>query len=230
MSYLCFPFLSFPLTMAGLPALTSEQLEAAGAGKNPLEIIQWLEMLEHSLQQASKVRSTAASSTSPKQTRPHPLQHTHALLHPHFSTLYLSQDQLKSGTEHVLKLLLFLLSTPYGKPVRYCASYVFKHAGQRPQRERREEKRREERERERGEREEVKRERESVCVCVCVCSPSLPLAPSPFLAPYTRIDDAAWCKPKTTVIGIAWRVRLRSCSTPRARPSWPGLWRSSTRS
>ena len=181
MSYLCFPFLSFPLTMAGLPALTSEQLEAAGAGKNPLEIIQWLEMLEHSLQQASKVRSTAASSTSPKQTRPHPLQHTHALLHPHFSTLYLSQDQLKSGTEHVLKLLLFLLSTPYGKPVRYCASYVFKHAGQRPQRERREEKRREEkRERERRERRGQKRERECVCVCVCVCVlPPSPLPPLP---------------------------------------------------
>lgn len=41
--------------MVGLPALTTEQLDAAAKGNNPLEIIQWLEMLEHSLLNASKV-------------------------------------------------------------------------------------------------------------------------------------------------------------------------------
>ncbi|EGD78844.1 hypothetical protein PTSG_01820 [Salpingoeca rosetta] len=80
--------------MAGLPALTSEQLASAGKGENPLEIIQWLEMLEFSLQHASK-------------------------------------DQMKKGLKQVLDILLFLLSTPYGKPVRdqiACAFAALFHA------------------------------------------------------------------------------------------------------
>eukprot|EP01147_Barroeca_monosierra_P006215 gene6215-9224_t len=74
--------------MVGLPALTTEQLDAAAKGNNPLEIIQWLEMLEHSLLNASK-------------------------------------EQLQNGTAHVLQILQFLLSTPYGKPVRDRVSQAY---------------------------------------------------------------------------------------------------------